>query len=141
MSTAETSGVREKVHAALGAARAIGAPADMEAPSWVTRARSFAYLVAALARLGRQSPDLRRWYAGNRLRQLSAGLQCSLHADCVSSPARSVSPCPGFAVGNLHESSFAEIWNGAPMREFRKRPRSAGMLPICARCCSLWRYD
>jgi sulfatase maturation enzyme AslB (radical SAM superfamily) len=54
-------------------------------------------------------------------------------------PDGSVTACLGHTMGNLKQNSFLEIWNGPSMKEFRKRLRSKGLLPICSRCCQFWR--
>jgi len=54
-------------------------------------------------------------------------------------PNGEVSPCEGFNAGTLDGQSLMEIWNGEPMRDFRRQLRDAGSLPICGRCCVLFR--
>lgn len=56
-------------------------------------------------------------------------------------PNGDVIACQGQVVGNLHEGSLLEIWNGDRMREFRRLLWEKGTLPICSRCCLYWRND
>jgi MoaA/NifB/PqqE/SkfB family radical SAM enzyme len=43
--------------------------------------------------------------------------------------------CFSGVAGNIHEKSFPEIWNDAPMRMLRKTLKKAGgALPACSRC-------
>lgn len=45
--------------------------------------------------------------------------------------------CYNVTAGNLHQSSLKEIWNSAPLADFRKTLiRNGGQLPACSRCCS-----
>lgn len=60
---------------------------------------------------------------------------------CEVGPTGDVSPCQGYTTGNVEEASLAEIWNGAPLRAFRRALLQAGRFPICARCCGLFRRD
>ena len=46
---------------------------------------------------------------------------------------------PDIVVGNVHEQTIADIWMGNQLREFRKNLRTKGLLPICSRCCGLFR--
>jgi MoaA/NifB/PqqE/SkfB family radical SAM enzyme len=48
--------------------------------------------------------------------------------------------CPGFAVGNVHEQSFDEIWNGRRARALRKRIASGSVFPGCRGCFYLYNY-
>ncbi|MGD9495216.1 MAG: radical SAM/SPASM domain-containing protein [Armatimonadota bacterium] len=57
----------------------------------LTRLRSRALVWANVAHVGLREPALRPWFLGNRLRQLSVGLQCHARHDGWSSPRRSVS--------------------------------------------------
>ena len=60
---------------------------------------------------------------------------------CQVFPDGTVSPCAGVPAGNLYQQDLRAIWNGPAMRTFRRRLKAAGMLPICSRCCFLWRND
>lgn len=58
-------------------------------------------------------------------------------------PNGDVTPCPDipdFIAGNVKEKKFREIWNGEPLRTFRKNLRKYGTFPICPRCCGLNHY-
>lgn len=48
------------------------------------------------------------------------------------------SRCLPFRAGNIHESSFPEIWRGERYRAFRKAVKNAGVFPICSRCCGTY---
>ena len=48
------------------------------------------------------------------------------------------SRCLPYRAGNIHESSFPEIWRGERYRAFRKAVRKAGVFPICSRCCGTY---
>ena len=43
--------------------------------------------------------------------------------------------CFHYCVGNLYEHSFQQIWNGQRYRTFRRSLKSAGLFPVCSRCC------
>jgi MoaA/NifB/PqqE/SkfB family radical SAM enzyme len=45
--------------------------------------------------------------------------------------------CIPYLVGNLHQKSFADIWNGEAYRSFRRILRKAGAFPVCSRCCGV----
>lgn len=46
--------------------------------------------------------------------------------------------CYSVPVGNVTEETLDEIWNGAPLRRFRRTLLEAGgALPACARCCGV----
>ena len=52
-----------------------------------------------------------------------------------------VAPCHvfyDFIVGNLHQSSFAEIWNDEPYQKFRAHMKRHGLMSICPGCCILF---
>jgi radical SAM protein with 4Fe4S-binding SPASM domain len=46
-----------------------------------------------------------------------------------------------YALGNLVEQSFQEVWNGERMREFRRTVNSDQPLPPCRRCPMLYAYQ
>lgn len=39
-----------------------------------------------------------------------------------------------YALGNIYKQDFQEIWNGEPMKEFRRTVNAKDKLPPCARC-------
>ena len=43
-------------------------------------------------------------------------------------------PCLTLDMGNVFESSFLEVWNGARFRAFRRLIRREKRLPLCHRC-------
>jgi MoaA/NifB/PqqE/SkfB family radical SAM enzyme len=45
--------------------------------------------------------------------------------------------CILYLAGNLHQESFAEVWNGVAYRRFRRILRKAGAFPVCSRCCGV----
>jgi radical SAM protein with 4Fe4S-binding SPASM domain len=52
-----------------------------------------------------------------------------------------VAPCHVFydlLVGNLHDNSLTEIWNGEPYRRLRGFMERHGLLSICQGCCLLY---
>lgn len=49
-----------------------------------------------------------------------------------------VAPCHAFydlTMGNLHDKSFEEIWNGKKYRRFRTHLKKNGLMSICPGCC------
>jgi radical SAM protein with 4Fe4S-binding SPASM domain len=57
-------------------------------------------------------------------------------------PDGSVKPCLslGYALGDLHEASFKEIWNGKRAVEFRRVLKERGYFPVCPRCTEFSRF-
>jgi MoaA/NifB/PqqE/SkfB family radical SAM enzyme len=50
-----------------------------------------------------------------------------------------ISPlCFDYPLGNIIEQSFPQIWNGIPIKRFRRRLKKVGMYPACTRCCMLF---
>ena len=45
---------------------------------------------------------------------------------------------PEFRVGNLHESEFAAIWQGARFNQVRETVAHCGLMPACAKCNLLY---
>lgn len=39
-----------------------------------------------------------------------------------------------YALGNIFEQDFQEVWNGERMKEFRRTVNTPQKLPPCARC-------
>jgi MoaA/NifB/PqqE/SkfB family radical SAM enzyme len=69
----------------------------------------------------------------------------ALRKHCVSRwyrltilPDGQATPCLGLVVGSVREQAFGAIWNGAPMRRFRRDLAAHGHLPGCLRCCGLF---
>ncbi len=55
--------------------------------------------------------------------------------------AGDVAPCHIFydlVMGNIYESSFADIWNGEPYRKFRAHMERHGLMSVCPGCCVLY---
>lgn len=48
-----------------------------------------------------------------------------------------ISRCFNIPLGNIYESSFAEVWRGEKMSVFRRELRDAGVFPACTRCCGI----
>lgn len=48
---------------------------------------------------------------------------------------------PDYILGNAREDSFLSIWNNERARNFRRRIKQMGLLPICSRCCNLYLYN
>ena len=42
-----------------------------------------------------------------------------------------------FAVGNIHENTIQELWEGEKMAEIRSR-MNCGLLPVCSKCVLLY---
>ena len=57
-------------------------------------------------------------------------------------PDGSVKPCLslGYVMGDLHEASFKEIWNGKRAVEFRRFMKERGYFPVCPRCTEFSRF-
>jgi MoaA/NifB/PqqE/SkfB family radical SAM enzyme len=53
-----------------------------------------------------------------------------------------VKPCLslGYSMGNLHEVSFKEIWNGEGAVRFRRLLKKRGYFPVCLRCTEFSRF-
>ena len=52
-----------------------------------------------------------------------------------------VAPCHVFydlVMGNLHEQSISEIWNGSRYTKFRNMMKQQTFMPICSGCCILY---
>lgn len=45
---------------------------------------------------------------------------------------------PEFIIGDLRESSVAELWHGERFRKVRARMREIGLMPICSKCTLLY---
>jgi len=45
---------------------------------------------------------------------------------------------PDYVLGNVKEASLNAIWNNERARDFRRKVRGMGLLPICSRCCNLY---
>jgi len=48
------------------------------------------------------------------------------------------SRCFPYRTGNIHESTFPEIWRGERYKSFRMAVRKAGVFPVCSRCCGTY---
>ena len=57
-------------------------------------------------------------------------------------PDGTIKPCLslGYAVGNLKEASFQEIWNGERAVRFRRLLKERGHFPVCPRCTEFSRF-
>jgi MoaA/NifB/PqqE/SkfB family radical SAM enzyme len=57
-------------------------------------------------------------------------------------PNGTVKPCLslGFAMGDLHEASFKEIWNGELAVRFRRLLKERRYFPVCPRCTEFSRF-
>jgi radical SAM protein with 4Fe4S-binding SPASM domain len=57
-------------------------------------------------------------------------------------PNGTIKPCLslGYALGNLHEASFKEIWNGERAVQFRRLLKERGYFPVCPRCTEFSRF-
>ncbi|OGP83735.1 MAG: hypothetical protein A2Z08_07850 [Deltaproteobacteria bacterium RBG_16_54_11] len=57
-------------------------------------------------------------------------------------PDGRVKPCLslGYAMGDLHEASFKEIWNGERAVQFRCLLKQRGYFPVCPRCTEFSRF-
>jgi len=57
-------------------------------------------------------------------------------------PDGTIKPCLslGYAMGDLHEASFKEIWNGKRAVEFRRFMKERGYFPVCPRCTEFSRF-
>jgi MoaA/NifB/PqqE/SkfB family radical SAM enzyme len=49
--------------------------------------------------------------------------------------------CDDIIIGDLHQSSFWDIWNSERMKLFRKILKDDQHFPICAGCCNLFRNN
>ncbi|MBI3272528.1 MAG: radical SAM protein [Planctomycetes bacterium] len=45
--------------------------------------------------------------------------------------------CFNMPLGNIHDGTFAEAWNGEKMRQFRVHLQRFGTFPACSRCCGI----
>jgi radical SAM protein with 4Fe4S-binding SPASM domain len=57
-------------------------------------------------------------------------------------PDGSVKPCLslGYTMGNLHDDSFKEIWNGERAVQFRSLLKERRYFPVCPRCTEFSRF-
>ncbi len=57
-------------------------------------------------------------------------------------PDGSVKPCLslGYAMGNLRETPFRDIWNGERAVTFRRLVKERGYFPVCPRCTEFTRF-
>jgi radical SAM protein with 4Fe4S-binding SPASM domain len=57
-------------------------------------------------------------------------------------PDGKVKPCLslGYQMGDLHEASFKEIWNGEQAMQFRRLLKQRRYLPVCPRCTEFSRF-
>jgi MoaA/NifB/PqqE/SkfB family radical SAM enzyme len=57
-------------------------------------------------------------------------------------PDGAVKPCLslGYAMGNLQEATFKEIWNGERALGFRRLLKERGYFPVCPRCTEFCRF-
>ncbi len=46
---------------------------------------------------------------------------------------------PDYVVGNVYSQTIKEIWKGERLSRFRKSLAEKGLLPVCSRCCGLFR--
>ena len=46
-----------------------------------------------------------------------------------------ITRCFDVVLGNIYKESFAEIWRGTKMRNFRRALKKQGLFPVCTRCC------
>jgi radical SAM protein with 4Fe4S-binding SPASM domain len=54
-----------------------------------------------------------------------------------------LSPCRDYhdyVVGNVKQATITELWNSPPYQDFRRSLASAGLMPVCSRCCGLMGY-
>jgi radical SAM protein with 4Fe4S-binding SPASM domain len=54
-----------------------------------------------------------------------------------------LSPCRDYhdyVVGNIKNATISELWNSPAYRDFRRSLASAGLMPVCSRCCGLMGY-
>ncbi len=49
--------------------------------------------------------------------------------------------CDDIVIGDLHQTSFWDIWNSERMKLIRKKLKEDEHFPICAGCCSLFRNN
>jgi len=57
-------------------------------------------------------------------------------------PDGTIKPCLslGYAMGDLHEASFKEIWNGGRAVQFRRLLKQRRYFPVCPRCTEFSRF-
>jgi MoaA/NifB/PqqE/SkfB family radical SAM enzyme len=46
--------------------------------------------------------------------------------------------CFDAPLGNIKKNTFTHIWNGDPLKNFRRKLKNAGSYPACVRCCLLF---
>lgn len=46
---------------------------------------------------------------------------------------------PDYIIGNLNQETIQQIWQGELLKKFRINLKEKGLLPICSRCCGLFR--
>jgi MoaA/NifB/PqqE/SkfB family radical SAM enzyme len=57
-------------------------------------------------------------------------------------PDGTIKPCLslGYAMGDLHDTPFKEIWNGERAVQFRRLLKERGYFPVCPRCTEFSRF-
>ncbi|GMT41752.1 MAG: hypothetical protein IEMM0002_0163 [bacterium] len=50
-----------------------------------------------------------------------------------------VFPCSNYSVGNIRNDEFMKLWNGEPMRGFRRELKKRGIFNACKACCAIVR--
>lgn len=57
-------------------------------------------------------------------------------------PDGSVRPClsTNYPAGNLKEQTFQEIWNGEPLKRYRRAIREDRAWPFCSKCTEMYRF-
>jgi len=59
--------------------------------------------------------------------------QIQANGDCIPNTR-----CFNIVLGNIHKSSFKEVWNGEKYRKFRMSLKKYGAFPACSRCCGIF---
>jgi MoaA/NifB/PqqE/SkfB family radical SAM enzyme len=86
--------------------------------------------------------ELRRYYAeGSWLPPRLSQFCPSPWLDVGIAPDGAVWLCPGFPVGNLHEGTFEDAFNGPQARRLRRTIAQQGLFPGCRGCFYLYNYQ
>ncbi|MCZ6677023.1 MAG: radical SAM protein [Candidatus Poribacteria bacterium] len=88
--------------------------------------------------------EIRQWYTEDEFRSTSYANRCmSVWMTVYIFPNGDVRPyhSMNFVAGNIHESSFKEIWNNEKFKDYRKFLKKRKAFPVCYKgCTELYRY-
>ena len=78
--------------------------------------------------------EMKRYYGDPEFRRRSKLACTTMESYAFVDPRGRLYPCLTLDMGNVFESPFLEVWNGARFRAFRRLVRREKRLPLCHRC-------